>query len=120
MIQIDYPRLHLTYDAKDAEDAKRFLTDWAEKVAHIGETQELTEAKPAPVKAPEPVVQNTQPIEQNHSVGRDGLAAMAIEYVKKHGRDKFNDLAAKYGAKRIGEVKDEDLTAFRGELEAGL
>lgn len=111
---IDFEDLSLTFQAKSADEAKEFI-DWAE--TYVPKLRApVHNAKAAPAKAAEPIQQNTQPIEQNYSEIRDGLAGLAIEFVKAHGRDKFNELAGKYGAKRIGEVKDEDLVSFRDSL----
>lgn len=90
------------------DEARSFL-NWVDSLGAAKEA--AIAAKPA--EAPAQAEVEEEPAE---AVTRDMCAKRAIELVNTKGRDAFNAVIGKFGAKRVGEVPEEKLAALYAAL----
>ncbi len=71
----------------------------------------------APVSAPAPVVEAAATPQLDESMLRNKL----VEFAQKHGKDRAYSVLAKFdGAKKVQELKPENMAKVYSELQAGL
>jgi hypothetical protein len=106
----------IEYATGTTEEARSFLR-WLDSM-DAAKTTAMAE-KPVSTEAFSPEVTTqvtTQVTKEVEAVTRDMCAKRAIELVNTKGREAFNAVIAKFNAKRVGEVPEDQLAALYAAL----
>lgn len=75
----------------------------------------------APVSAPAPVVEAAKTEAPAVQLDESTLRNKLVEFAQKHGKDRAYSILAKFdGAKKVNELKPENMPKVYSELQAGL